>query len=681
MNGGYGAGRGGRGYGDQDYGDGEQEGSGDRGRSRRGPRQPPRRDRAYGPQGPDQPYGQPQGRDRGYGPPPGSDQSYDQAQGRDRGYGPQGPDQSYDQAQGRDRGYGLQGPNQPYGQAQGRDPGYGQPQGPDQPYGQGRDQGYGPQGAAPDPWAQGPRQPTGAPRYPRGSQQSWPGGAEQQAYGPGPRSAQGGDPAWQAPDGYDPRGTAPRRSSDGYPGEGYPGDGYPGEGYPGEGYQAEGYPSGGYPGDGYQGRDGARVGQGDYPGRAGDPGRDAGFLPGFGSRGDDYAEAGQGTSTRYPGDADDRPGRRGRRGRDDRRGGGGGGGRGGGWDDDGAPRKRRGTVRRLAPWIALVVILTPILIGGLYVYHLYENKYHPADYAGPGTGSVTVQVNSGDTAFSLGPRLQTLGVVASARAFELAAESGTTTTTTTTTTSSGLEAGYYKLHLHMQASLAWAALLNPKNRVQLTVTIPEGKRASQVVAILAKETSIPATDFQKVINNPSQLGLPSYAKGKVEGYLFPATYTIQPNETALQILKSMVQRYDVEAQQINIASAASHVGLTPEQLIIEASMVQAEGGVVSDYPKIARVIINRLNDGMKLQFDSVLLYGLNAYAINVTDQQIATPGPYNDFQNAGLPPTPISNPGDAAIQGVLHPASGDWLYFLTKTGGASEFSATPLAGQ
>jgi uncharacterized YceG family protein len=233
----------------------------------------------------------------------------------------------------------------------------------------------------------------------------------------------------------------------------------------------------------------------------------------------------------------------------------------------------------------------------------------------------------------------------------------------------------------MQASLAYAYLLNPKDRIQLTVTIPEGKRASQVVAILAKETSIPAADFQKVINNPAQLGLPSYANGKVEGYLFPATYTIQPNETALQILQAMVQRYNVEAQQINISSAAHGVGLSSEQLITEASMVQAEGGVVSDYPKIARVIINRLHIGMKLQFDSVLLYGLNAYAINVTQAQINTPGPYNDFQHAGLPPGPICNPGNSAIQAVLHPQPGDWLYFLTKTGGASEFSATPLPGQ
>jgi UPF0755 protein len=537
--------------------------------------------------------------------------------GRAQGQGP-GPGQQ----QPRDQGYGSQGYGQDY------DPrGYGQPQAPGQGYGspQGRDQGYGQQGGQPDPWGapQGQPQQRGSRRHARrdaDAEQAWPGGGQQQAYDAGQRRPQAGaDPAWQQQGGYDPR--DPRGTG------------------------------------GQQGWGG------------GDPGGDSGFLPGFG----------QGQAGGYPGyeDADDRP-RRGRRGRDDGPGGGRG---GGGWDhDDGTPR-RRSTIRRLAPWIALLVILTPILIGALYVYHLYENKYHPADYAGPGTGSVTVQVNSGDTAFSLGPRLQSLGVVASARAFELAAEQTTSTTGTTTGTPPGLEAGFYKLHMHMQASLAWAALLNTKNRIQLTVTIPEGKRASQVVLILAKETSIPASKFQAVINDPAQLGLPSYAKGKVEGYLFPATYTIQPNETAAQILKAMVQRYGIEAQAINISSAAHAVHLSPSQVIIEASLAQAEGGSVADYPKIARVIANRLAIGMHLQFDSTVLYGLGKYAVSATIAETRTPGPYNTYLNAGLPVGPICNPGNAAIQAVLHPASGNWLYFLTKPGGASEFSTTPLAGQ
>ena len=199
---------------------------------------------------------------------------------------------------------------------------------------------------------------------------------------------------------------------------------------------------------------------------------------------------------------------------------------------------------------------------------------------------MTVQVKSGDTAFSLAPRLLQLGVIASTRAFTNAAEAATTTTSTS---SSGLEAGYYQLHEHMQASLAYAALTNPKNVVQTTVTIPEGKRAVDVIAIIAEKTKIPLKDFQQVLANPAQLGLPSYANGKVEGYLFPATYAIVPHETALQILQAMVQRFNVEAQAIDLVGRREAAGTSrPTQLIIEASLAQAEGGSVSRLPEDRR---------------------------------------------------------------------------------------------
>jgi len=556
-------------------------------------------------------------------------------------------------------------------QPDGYGPGYGQPGGWPDPRAQSQRPDGGPQQynprTGPQPvqrggeWQQGQRGSTGPRPAQRGS------GAQQGPdFGTGPRPAQRGTgPARQVPRGYDPRGAAPGRAADGYPGDGYPGQGYPA--------------------GGYQGRGDGRFGQ---PGQQGwDPdARDGSFVPGFGrpdefdagrgpGRGSGAPGASGGPGGRYAGEprgygedeyAGDRRGRRSGGGR-------GGRGDGRGWDDGGR-RRRRGPVRRLAPWIALLVILTPLVIGGLYVYHLYENKVHPADYSGPGVGpTLTVQVKNGDTAFTLGPRLQALGVIASARAFELAAEASSNST--------GLEVGFFRLNHHMQASLAWAALLNPKDRVQLVVTIPEGKRASQVVLLLAKATSIPAADFQKVIDNPAGLGLPSYAKGKVEGYLFPATYDIQPNETALQILQAMVQRYDVEAQQVNLASAARNVGLTSAQVITEASMAQAEGGSVSDYPKIARVIINRLRIGMHLEFDSTVLYGLGKYAVSATIAETKIPGPYNTYLNPGLPAGPICNPGDLAIRAILHPATGDWLYFITKPGGKSEFSPTPLTGQ
>ncbi|MBO0821303.1 MAG: endolytic transglycosylase MltG [Nocardiopsaceae bacterium] len=340
-------------------------------------------------------------------------------------------------------------------------------------------------------------------------------------------------------------------------------------------------------------------------------------------------------------------------------------------------KKKRGPLRRLAPWIALLVILAPIVGGGLYGYNLYMGKFHPADYSGSGTApAVTVVVRPGDTASSVAPELSRLGVVASSRAFVLAAEHSTS--------AEGLEPGTYKINRHMRATLAYAAILNPKNRVQVTLSIPEGQRAAQIVATLAKNMNVPVAEFNAILAEPSQLGLPSYArkypKNQAEGFLWPATYNIQPKTKPLGVLRAMVGKFDQVTGEQNLAAAASRRGLSLYQLLIEASIVQAEGNRPDELPKIARVIVNRLDRNMPLQFDSVLEYGQNRFAVNIRSSWAKIPGPYNDFQHKGLPPTPICNPGMDAINAVLHPAAGNWLYFLAFPNGKSEFSATPLKG-
>jgi UPF0755 protein len=365
------------------------------------------------------------------------------------------------------------------------------------------------------------------------------------------------------------------------------------------------------------------------------------FVPGFGDDGDADYESG-------------RVGGRGHRARraarqDDR------GGRGG--------RRRRRRFRWIAPLVALLVIVVPLAVGGIYAYSFYMNEYHPADYSGDGAGSVVVQVTSGDTPTSLGPKLAKLGVVASSRAFVLAAEHSASP--------AGLLPGFYGLHMHMKASLAYALLINPKNMVQITVTIPEGWRESQIVGFLGAKSGISATAYQAALKNPASLGLPSYANGKAEGYLFPATYQVVPHETALGVLKGMVQRFGQEAAAVNLPAAARQVHLTEGQVIIMASLVQAEGGRLTDYPKIARVIYNRLAQDIPLQLDSTVLYGLNRFGIIASDQELTSPSPYNTYKYKGLPPGPIDSPGNAAIQAALHPAAGNWLYFVTvnpKTG-------------
>jgi UPF0755 protein len=134
-----------------------------------------------------------------------------------------------------------------------------------------------------------------------------------------------------------------------------------------------------------------------------------------------------------------------------------------------------------------------------------------------------------------------------------------------------------------------------------------------------------------------------------------------------------VQRYGQEAASVKLAAVSAHDQITERQAIIVASLVQAEGRRSQDFPKIARVIYNRLNLGMSLQLDSTVMYALNKYGIRATAAQTKVNSPYNTYKYTGLPPGPIDSPGDTAIKAALHPSAGhrDWLYFVTvnpKTG-------------
>ena len=338
-----------------------------------------------------------------------------------------------------------------------------------------------------------------------------------------------------------------------------------------------------------------------------------------------------------------------------------------GFDDsrdggDGGPRRPRRTGRLLAPALAIVLavaLLCALVGGGYYLW----GKLHSPDYSGAGTGSVTVQVMPGDTATSVAPRLVKLGVVASTNAFISAAKKSSNP--------AGLEPGTFRLHKHMSGVLAYALLLNPKSRLQTVVTIPDGLRLSQILSTLGKRTQWPVSAYTRAIKDTAALGLPAYAHGKAEGYLYPATYTIQPGTSALDILRAMVTRYNQEATSLNLRSVAAAKLLAPDQAIVVASLLEAEGGSPANYAKIARVIYNRLKVNMVLELDSTVLYALNKFGFKLTQAQLQVKSPYNTFIHRGLPPGPIDSPGQAAIEAALHPASGNWLYFVTvnpKTG-------------
>jgi UPF0755 protein len=321
-----------------------------------------------------------------------------------------------------------------------------------------------------------------------------------------------------------------------------------------------------------------------------------------------------------------------------------------------ARKKGRRRVRVILLAILTVFVLLIVAAGGVG-YHYYHEYIAPPDFSGPGTGSVVVQIKPGQFADQIGLTLAGDGVVASARAFSNAAKANPR--------GNALEPGYYRVHRHMKASLALALLLNPSSRQQTKITITEGMRAAQIIALLGKETG-DLKGYEQAIAHPGGIGLPPYAHGHPEGYLFPATYEVQPRTSPTGVLQSMVSQFKLNAQNIGLAAGSVHAQESEGAVITVASLIQAEGKRPQDFPKIAEVIYNRLNatPKIKLQLDTTVLYAMGLAHKSGFNTNFASP--YNTYVHAGLPPGPIDNPGNTAIRAALHPDHGDGLlYFLT----------------
>lgn len=315
------------------------------------------------------------------------------------------------------------------------------------------------------------------------------------------------------------------------------------------------------------------------------------------------------------------------------------------------PQKRgRGAV------IAAIVIFVFALlaVAGVFVKNQFFGD-KAENYTGSGSGEVIIQVEDGQTLADIGSTLKEEGVVASVQSFIDAAAANPQSQT--------IGPGYYRLAERMSATSALDAMLDPANAVVTRVVIPEGLRMDQVVKKLSVASDIPVGKFDKALEKADKLGLPEFADGNPEGFLFPATYEFPPGAKAEDMIKAMIARYNEAATTLDFTRQAKKTGYTPYQVMVIASLVQAEGHP-DDYGKVSRVVYNRLTAGMPLQLDATVNYALKKADINLSPEEIATYSPYNTYQNTGLPPTPINQPGEAAMEAALNPDEGDWLYFV-----------------
>ncbi|MFM9918142.1 endolytic transglycosylase MltG [Lacisediminihabitans sp. H27-G8] len=328
-------------------------------------------------------------------------------------------------------------------------------------------------------------------------------------------------------------------------------------------------------------------------------------------------------------------------------------------DDYGlAPRKKP---RRSLAW--LWVLLSIVVVLGVVSTAVWVNFQPqiqkvlgiepPIDYTGGGTGKVVVTIENGQIGGDVAKTLAAKGITKTSTAFYklLLVQQPPVT----------FIPGSYQLKSHMSAKAALAALVDPANKVSTRVSFPEGVTVKGVIARLAnlsESTGVTQAQLEAAAADYKSFGLPAAAPS-LEGYLFPATYILEPGQTAHQILQVFVTEMFKRLDAAGVAPADRHRVLTL------AALTQKEGGPVADFPKVAQVWDNRIAKGMNLQSDATVAYGAGSSSIETTAAQRADKSnPYNTYANPGLPVGPISNPGDKAIDATLHPTPGSWLYFV-----------------
>jgi UPF0755 protein len=322
---------------------------------------------------------------------------------------------------------------------------------------------------------------------------------------------------------------------------------------------------------------------------------------------------------------------------------------------------RRKKPRRSLAW--LWVLLSMVVVLGVVstaVWFNFQPQIEkvlgiepPIDYTGGGTGKVVVTIENNQIGGDVAKTLAAKGVTKTSTAFYklLLVQDPQVT----------FHPGSYQLKIHMSARAALAALMDPKNKVSTRASFPEGSTVKGIIAKLAnlsESTGVSQAQLESAATDYKSFGLPAEAPS-LEGYLFPATYTLEPGQSAHQILQSFVTEMFKRLDAAGVAPADRNRVLTL------AALTQKEGGPVADFPKVARVWENRIAKVMNLQSDATVAYGAGSTNINTTAAQRADKSnPYNTYANPGLPIGPISNPGDQAINATLHPTDGTWLYFV-----------------
>ncbi|BCY13678.1 endolytic transglycosylase MltG [Actinoplanes sp. L3-i22] len=340
-------------------------------------------------------------------------------------------------------------------------------------------------------------------------------------------------------------------------------------------------------------------------------------------------------------------------------------------------RKKEGGGRTLMA-LTLVLLLLGGLAGAGYVgYGKVKGFFSAADYAGPGTGEVAVEVASGNTATDIANTLYKAGVVKSAAAFVEAAKDNPK--------SKDVQVGSYLLKKEMKAADALSMLLDLKNKNVNKVTIPEGIISLQIFDRLSKATGIPVADFKTAAKSPAKLGVPALwfkrRDGKkvnptdIEGFLYPATYEFPKDAKAADVLKIIIEHFNAEMEKLDFVNQSAKFQISPYEALVAASIAQVEALLPQDMGPVARVLYNRAYTGnfpcSCLQLDSTVNYWLRISGKDAkSSEKLLTTelhdpkNPYN-YDVKGMAIGPISSPGEVALKGAITAPKSDYYFFVT----------------
>ena len=301
--------------------------------------------------------------------------------------------------------------------------------------------------------------------------------------------------------------------------------------------------------------------------------------------------------------------------------------------------------REIAPMMRVIVtavVCFSLFLGAIGLWYL-----HKVNPSGGSNVGVSFTVNDGDSVSSVSSRLESEGIITSAGVFRwyVGRKGGIE-----------LTPGYYTVKPHDHMGNIMKVLSIPPSATFVKVTFPEGFTVSQMAKRLAEKTlRLNADLFTAAAQDPAVSSAYRPAgQTSLEGLLFPDTYQISGDESEGQVVERMVQLMERVGRQEGLDESKDLVGIAPYKTLIIASMIEREAKTDGDRAKIARVIYNRLELGMKLQIDATLYYAAPEGSTFTQAKELDTP--YNTYLYKGLTPTPIANPGRASIAAALHPA-------------------------